>query len=329
MTTNKRSAATLATLSAMALLGTLAVPATAMAQAYPSKPVRIVVGFAPGGGVDINARLLSPRLGEFLGQSVIVENKPGAGTNIANDFVAKAAPDGYTVLMNTAAVAINMSLYKNVPFDTVRDFAAVSIFSTSPNVLVVNAAVPAKNVKEFIAYARSQPGKMNYSSAGAGTTQHLSAELLKTLTKTYIVHIPYNGSAPSLTGLVAGDVQMSFANIPAISQFVKAGKLRALALTGAKRSDQLPGVPTMKESGVDMNVDVWYGVLAPAKTPPAAVNKLAEGIAKVAREPEMVKRLVDLGAEPLGNSPEEFGKILRAEVTTWAAVVKASGAVAE
>jgi len=326
MRTNKRIPAWL---GAIALLGTFAAPTTLFAQAYPTKTVRIVVGFAPGGGVDINARMLAPKLGEFLGQSVIVENKPGAGTNIANDYVAKAAPDGYTLLINTAAVAINMSLYKNVPFDTLRDFAAVSIFSTSPNVLVVNAAVPARNVKEFIALARSQPGRMNYSSAGAGTTQHLSAELFKTLTKTYIVHIPYGGSAPSLTGLVAGDVQMSFANIPAISQFVKAGKLRALALTGAKRSDQLPGVPTMRESGVNMNVDVWYGVLAPAKTPAAVVSKIAEGIAKVARDPDIAKRLVALGAEPLGNSPEEFGKILRAEVATWAAVVKASGAVAE
>lgn len=326
MRTNKRIPVWL---GAIVLLGTFAAPATLFAQAYPTKTVRIVVGFAPGGGVDINARLLAPKLSEFLGQSVVVENKPGAGTNIANDFVARSAPDGYTLLINTAAVAINMSLYKSVPFDTLRDFAAVSIFSTSPNVLVVNAAVPAKNVKEFIALARSQPGRMNYSSAGAGTTQHLSAELFKTLTKTYIVHIPYGGSAPSLTGLVANDVQMSFANIPAISQFVKAGKLRALALTGAKRSDQLPGVPTMRESGVNMNVDVWYGVLAPAKTPTAVVSKIADGIARAARDPDIAKRLVALGAEPLGNSPEEFSKILRAEVATWAAVVKASGAVAE
>ena len=328
MKLNKHLPATLAALNVLGLIGALAVPATSFAQAWPAKPIRLVIGFAPGGGVDINARLLAPKLSEIIGQSVIVENKPGAGTNIANDIVAKAAPDGYTMLMNTAAVAINMSLYKSVPFDTLRDFAAVSIFSTSPNVLVVSSAIPAKTVKEFIALARSQPGTLNYSSAGAGTTQHLSGELLKTLTKTYIVHSPYSGSAPSLTALVAGDVQMSFANIPAISQQVKAGKLRALALTGAKRSDMLPGVPTMKESGIDMNVDVWYGVLVPAKTSTEIVHKLADGIGKVAREPDMKKRLLDLGAEPLGNTPEEFSKILTAEVATWAKVVKASGASA-
>ena len=292
----------------LALLMALAAPITALAQTYPTKPVRIILGFTPGGGVDINARLMAPKLSEYLGQQVLVENRPGAGTNIANELVAKAAPDGYTLLMNTAAVAINMSLYKKVGFDTLRDFAAVTMFSTSPNVMVVNAKVPARNVAEFLELARSQPGKLNYSSAGSGTTQHLAGELLKTLTKTSLTHIPYKGSAPSLTALVAAEVQLSFANIPAISAHVKAGRLRALALTGAKRSDLMPDVPTMKESGVNMEVDVWYGVLAPAATPRPIINRLAEQIARVAHDPEIKKRLIDLGAEPLGNKPCPSGK---------------------
>jgi tripartite-type tricarboxylate transporter receptor subunit TctC len=316
-------------LCALLALPALAASQAVLAQNYPTKPIRLVIGFTPGGGVDINARLLAPKLTEYLGQQVIVENKPGAGTNIANEHVAKSAPDGYTLLMNTAAVAINMSLYKNVPYDALRDFAAVSVFSVSPNVMVVPASLPVKSPAEFIALARAQPGKLNYSSAGAGTTQHLSGELLKTLTKISIQHVPYKGSGPSLTALVAGEVQLSFANIPAISQHVKSGKLRALALTGAKRSEQLPGVPTLKEGGINMDVDVWYGVLAPAKTPPAIVNRLSQEIARAAKAPDVNKRLIDLGAEPRGTSAEEFAKMLRAEVATWAEVVKASGATAE
>ena len=310
-------------------LAALAVPAGAMAQSYPAKPIRLVVGFAPGGGVDINARLLAPKLSEYLGQQVVVENRPGAGTNIANELVAKAPPDGYTLLINTAAVAINMSLYRNLPFDTLRDFAAVSMFSESPNVLVVHASVPVKSVKELIALARANPGKLNYSSAGAGTTQHLSGELFQVRTKTKMVHVPYRGSAPSLTALIGGEVDLSYANIPAIFQHVKSGRLRPLALTGARRSELLPGAPTMKESGVDMNVVVWYGVLAPAATPKDIVAKLGENIAKVARSPDIRQRLLDQGAEPVGNTPEEFAKILRAEVALWGEIVKLSGAKAD
>ena len=316
-------------LCALLALPALAASQAVLAQSYPTKPIRIVIGFTPGGGADINGRLLAPKLSEYLGQQVIVENKPGAGTNIANEHVAKSAPDGYTLLLNTAAVVINMSLYKSVSYDAIRDFAAVSVFSVSPNVMVVPASLPARNPAEFIALARAQPGKLNYSSAGAGTTQHLSGELLKTITKISIQHVPYKGSGPSLTALVAGEVQMSFANIPAISQHVKSGKLRALALTGAKRSDQLPDVPTLKEGGINMDVDVWYGVLAPAKTPPAIVNRLSQEIARAAKSPDISKRLIDLGAEPRGTTAEEFTKLLRSELVTWAEVVKASGATAE
>ena len=319
---------TLTPVLSLALLAPLALSQPVLAQNFPTKPVRIILGFTPGGGVDINARLAAPKLGEILGQQIIVENKPGAGTNIANEFVAKAAPDGYTVLMTTAAVAINMSLYKKVNYDALRDFAPVGMFSASPNVLVVSAGLPAKNVAEFLALARSQPGKLNFSSAGAGTTQHLSGELLNTLTKIKVTHIPYKGSSPALTAVISGEVQLSFANIPAISAHVKSGKLRALALTGGRRNDQLPDVPTLKESGVNMDVEVWYGVFAPSATPRAIVNRLSEAFAKTAHSPEISKRLLELGAEPRGMNADDFTKLFRAEVTTWADVVKASGASA-
>ncbi len=304
-----------------------ATASTAPAQNYPSKPIRLVVGFTPGGGVDINARLLASKLTEYLGQQVIVDNRPGAGTNIANEYVAKAPADGYTLLINTAAVAINMSLYKKVPFDTLRDFAPISVFSMSPNILVVHASVPVKNVKELVALAKSKPGQLNFSSAGSGTTQHLSGELFKLRTKTDIVHVPYKGSAPSLTALISGEVDLSFANIPAIFHHVKSGKLRPLATTGPKRAALMPGVPTMKESGISgVEVVVWYGVLAPANTPRDAVSTLSGAIIKATRAPDIKQRLLDQGAEPVGNTPEEFGKLLREEVAKWAEVVKVSGA---
>ena len=314
----------------LALLLLLAGATSVLAQAYPTRPVRLVVGFTPGGGVDINARLLAPKLGEYLGQQVIVENKPGAGTNIANEFVAKSAPDGYTLLINTAALAINMSLYRDLPFDALRDFAPVSVFSESPNVLVVNAKLPAHNLKELLALARGAPGKLNYSSAGVGTTQHLAAELLKLRTGTFIAHIPYKGTAPSLTGLIAGEVDLSFANIPAIQAHLKTGRLRALATAARQRDPQLPDVPTMSEAGVEgVDVVVWYGVLAPAGTQSEIVGTLARAIARAARDSEVRKRMLEQGAAPVGNTPEEFAKLLRAEVARWAEVVKVSGARAE
>jgi len=302
----------------------------AFAQTYPSKPIRMVVGFPPGGGVDINARLLGPKLTEYLGQQIIVENRPGAGTNIANELVARAAPDGYTLLINTAALVINMSLYKKVAYDAVRDFAPLSLFSMAPNILVVHASVPVKSVKEFVALAKSSPGKLNYSSAGAGTTQHLAGELFNLRAGTKIVHVPYKGSAPSITALISGEVDLTYANIPAISAHVKAGRLRPLANLGPKRSDQLPEVPTMREAGIKgVEVVVWYGVLAPAATPRDIVAKLADAIARAARSPDTSQRLQDLGAEPVGNTPEEFGKLLREELVRWAEVVKVSGARAD
>jgi tripartite-type tricarboxylate transporter receptor subunit TctC len=307
----------------------LTFPAPAVfAQAYPTKPIRLVVGFTPGGGVDINARLLQPKITEYLGQSLVVDNRPGAGTNIANEHVARSAPDGYTLLINTAALAINLSLYRKVPYEA-RDFSPVSLFSMSPNILVVHPSVPVKTAKDLIAFAKARPGQLNFSSAGSGTTQHLSGELFNLRTGTKIVHIPYKGSAPSLTALVSGEVEMTFANIPAISAHVKAGRLRSVANLGPKRSAQLPEVPTMAEAGVKgVEVVVWYGIFAPAATPPEVVGRLAEAIGRAARSPDIRQKLEGLGAEAVGNTPQEFSKLFQEEVARWAEVVKVSGAQA-
>src|SRR3954469_555754 len=272
----------------------------ACAQSSPTRPVRFVVGFTPGGGVDINARLLAAKMSESLGQQVVVENKPGAGTNIAAEYVAKSTPGGYTLFSNSAAFAITLALYRQPPY-ALRDFAPVSVFSESVNLLVVSAALPAKNVQELIALAKAKPKSLNYSSAGSGTTQHLAAELFKLRSGTDIVHIPYKGSAPALTALIAGEVQLSFSNTVAIHQHVKSGRLRALAVAGAKRTDVLPDVPTMKQAGVEgVEVPLWFGLLAPAGTPRDVVALLASNVAKAARSPDLHQRLLDQGADPVG-----------------------------
>jgi len=299
------------------------------AQTYPSHPVRIVIGFTPGGGVDINARLLAAKLSEQIGQQFVVENKPGAGTNIANEYVAKSAPDGYTLLFNSAAFAINLALYRNPPY-ALKDFAPVSVFSESVNLLVVSASLPAHNIKELVAMAKEKPGSLNYSSAGAGTSQHMAAELFKLRTGTNIVHVPYKGSAPALTALIAGEVQLSFSNTVAIHQHVKSGRLRALAVAGPKRTDVLPDVPTMKEAGVEgVEVPLWFGLLAPAGTPREIVQLLATNVAKAARSKDLHQKMIDQGADPVGNTPDEFQRQLEREVASWMEVVKVSGAKAE
>jgi tripartite-type tricarboxylate transporter receptor subunit TctC len=301
----------------------------AAAQSFPSRPVRFIVGFTPGGGVDINARLLAAKLSELLGQQIVVENKPGAGTNIANEYVAKSAPDGYTLLFNSAAFAINLALYRNPPY-ALKDFAPVSVFSESVNLLVVSSSLPARSLQDLVALAREKPGGLNYSSAGAGTTQHLTGELFKLKTGTSIVHVPYKGSAPALTALIAGDVQLSFSNTVAINQHVRSGRLRALAVAGAKRTELMPEVPTIREAGVEgVEVPLWFGLLAPAGTPREAVQVLASGVAKAARSPDLRTKLADQGADPVGNSPEDFAKMLREDVAKYAEVVRISGARAE
>jgi tripartite-type tricarboxylate transporter receptor subunit TctC len=305
------------------------VSSLAMAQSYPSRPVRLVVGFPPGGGTDITARMLAPKLSEYLGQQFVVENRPGATTNIASDLVAKSAPDGHTLLFTTSALAINMSLYKNLTFDALRDFAPISVFAESPNLLVAHQSA-GTSVRELLAQAKAKPGSMNYSSAGSGTTQHLAGELFKARTGATIVHIPYKGTAASLTAVIAGEVHFSFANVPAILGHVRGGRIRALAVLAPKRSDLMPDVPTMKEAGVDgVEVPVWYALLAPAATPPEVVKMLGDATVRAARSPDLRQKLVDQGAEPVGSTPDEFAKLLRDEVARWAEVVKISGAKAE
>ena len=276
-----------------------------LAQPYRGRPDKLLVGFTPGGGVDINARLLASRLSEIFGQQVVIENRPGAGTNIANEAAAKAAPDGYTLLFSSPAVAINMSLYKHPPYDALRDFTPVSVFSESTNVLVVPASLPVRSVQELVELARTKPGALNYSSAGSGTTQHLAGELFKLRTGTKIVHIPYKGSAPSITALVAGDVQLSFVNPVAIGQHVKSGRLRALAVAGAKRSALMSEIQTMKEAGVEgVEVALWYGLLAPSATPRAIVTALANGVIAAANTAAIKQRLLNQRAKPVGSTPE-------------------------
>jgi tripartite-type tricarboxylate transporter receptor subunit TctC len=298
-------------------------------QSYPSRPVRVVVGFPPGGGTDILARVLSPRLSEYLGQPFVVENRPGATTNIASDLVAKSPPDGHTLLFTTSALAINMSLYKNLPFDALRDFAPISVFAESPNLLVAHSSAGA-SVKELLAQAKAKPGAMNYSSAGSGTSQHLAGELFKARTGTYIVHIPYKGTAASLTAVIAGEVHFSFANVPAILGHVRGGRLKALAILAPKRSDLMPDVPTMEEAGVaGVEVPVWYALLGPAALPRDILKTLNDATVRAARSSDLRQKLVEQGADPVGNTPEEFSKLLREEVAKWAEVVKVSGAKAE
>jgi tripartite-type tricarboxylate transporter receptor subunit TctC len=310
---------------ALAILLTLHA-ASALAQAYPTRTIRMIVGFTPGGGTDIMARLIASKLPEVLGQPVVVENRPGAATNIANEMVARSAPDGYTLLVGTSVVAINMALYKKLPYDTVRDFAPVSLFAEAPNVVVVSNKLTARTLQELVRLARAKPGVLNYSSAGSGTSQHMSGELLKLRTGTDIVHVPFKGTAPSLTAVMGGDVDISFANIPAIIQHVKAGRLRPLALSGERRSELMPEVPTIAEAGVPGGtVGVWYGVLAPSATPREIVETLATAIIKIAHSPEMKQRLAEQGAEAVGSTPEAFGNLLREEVARWTEVVNAAG----
>jgi tripartite-type tricarboxylate transporter receptor subunit TctC len=303
--------------------------AASSAQNYPNRAVRVLVGFPPGGGTDILARVLTPQLSAQLGQPFVVENRPGATTNIASDLVAKSAPDGYTLLFTTSSLAINASLYKNLTYDALRDFAPVSVFAESPNLLVAHSSAGA-NVKELLAQAKAKPGAMNYSSAGAGTSQHLAGELFKARTGVNIAHIPYKGTAASLTAVIAGEVQFSFANVPAILGHVRSGRIRALAVLAPKRSELMPEVPTMEEAGVkDVIVPVWYALLAPAATPREIVKTLNDATVRAARSPELKQKLVEQGADPVGNSSEEFSKMLREEVARWAEIVKVSGAKAE
>ena len=304
------------------------VTALAHAQTYPTKPIRLVVPFPPGGATDILARDVAQKLTEAWGQSVIVDNRPGAGGNIGSELVAKSAPDGYTLEMGTVGThAINASLYAKMPYDHVKDFTPVILVAGVPNVLVVNPAVPANSVAELVAYAKANPGKLNFASSGNGTSIHLSGELFKVMAGVQITHIPYKGSAQALQDLLAGQVQLMFDNLPPSLPQIKAGKLRALAVTSATRAPALPDVPTLAESGLPgFEASSWFGILAPAGTPAPIVAKLNAEIAKYLATPEAKEKLLKQGANPAGGTPEDFAKHIAAETAKWAKVVKDSGA---
>ena len=301
------------------------------AQGYPSQPIKLIVPFTAGGTTDILARTIGQKLGESLRQPVIVDNRPGAGGNIGADLVAKAKPDGYTLVMGTIGTqSINASLYSKMPYDSAKDFAPITLVAIVPNVLVVNPTVPAKSVAELIALAKSKPGALNFASSSTGGSPHLSGEMFKQMAGVDIAHVPYKGSAPAITDLLGGQVQLMFDNLPSALPQVKAGKLRALAVTSARRSPAAPDLPTIAEAGVPgYEVDSWFGILAPAGTPREIVNKLNAEIVKILQMPDVKERLSEQGAVPVGDTPEHFAEHIRKETVKWAKVVKASGARAD
>lgn len=303
--------------------------ATMLAQAqttYPTRAVRLIVPSSPGGGTDISARILAPQLTQFLGQQVVVENRPGAGTMIGGEAVARAAPDGYTLLMGISTLAINPAMYKKVPYDALKDLAPISQAVALSNVLVIHPSLPSRNLKEFIAFAKARPGQINFASAGVGTSPHLSMELFLVLANLKMLHVPYKGSGPGVTDLLAGHVPVMMPNMLSAQPHIKSGRLRALGVTGTKRAPGADDIPTIAEAGVPGYEAVqWYGVLAPAGTPRDIIGKLHTGVVRALQNPDVRKRLMNDGAEPVGSSPAEFADYLRAETEKWAKVIKAAG----
>jgi len=308
--------------------GAAALPAAsriARAQAYPTRPVRIIVGYAAAGGTDITARLIGRWLSERLGQQFIVENRPGANSNVATEAVVRAA-DGYTLLMVSAACAINATLYDKLNFNFIRDIAPVAAIISSPNVMEVNPSFPARSVPEFIAYAKANPGKVNFASGGNGTGQHVSGELFKMMTGVNMVHVPYRGGAPAVTDLLGGQVQVYFGVLSASIEYIKSGKLRALAVTTAMRSPALPDVPVVADFVPGFEASDWFGIVAPKNTPAEVVNKLNREINASLADPMMKTRLADMGGTTFAGSPADFGRLVVEETGKWAKVVKFSGA---
>ena len=298
-----------------------------MAQgSYPTNPVRIIVPYPAGGTTDIIARIAANQLTERLKQSFIVENRAGASGAIGAQAVARSAPDGYTLVMGTASShGINSALQKNLPYDAVKDFAPITVVASTPNVIIANPNVPAKTLAELIALAKAQPGKINFGSTSAGGSPHMSAELLKVMAGIDMTHVPYKGAAPMLTDLVGGQVQIGFDNLPSSMAFIKSGKLRALAVTTAKRWPGAPELPTVAESVPGYEVSGWFGLLAPAGTPKEILNKIQSAVAEAVRSPEVAKQLRDQGAEPVANSPDQFAQEIKADVEKWRKVANATG----
>jgi tripartite-type tricarboxylate transporter receptor subunit TctC len=312
------------------MAGVVALPAvSAFAQTYPSRPVRWIVGFAPGGATDLIARMMGQWLSERLGQSFVIENRPGAGSNIGTEAAVNAAADGYTLLLTAPANAVNATLYDKLNYNFLRDIAPVASISREPNVMVVNPATPARSVPEFIAYAKANPGAINMASSGNGTSVHVAGELFKLMTGVRMQHVPYRGAAPAITDLLAGQVQVMFASMPSSIEYIRTGKLRALAVTTAARSPALPDLPTIGDDVAGFEASSVYGVGAPRKTPAEIVAKLNAEINAVLVDPKAKARLAELGGTVLSGSPADFGKLLAEETEKWGQVVRAANIKAE
>jgi tripartite-type tricarboxylate transporter receptor subunit TctC len=315
-----------------AVCATLAVllsfPLLAAEQAYPSKPIRLVVPFPAGGSLDVVARAIGQKLTEAWGQPVVIDNRPGAGGNIGADLVAKSAPDGYTILEGALSThAVNVSLYAKMPYDPIKDFAPITLVAVTPNVLVLNASYPVNSVPELLAYARANPGKLSFGSGSNGSAGHLAGELFKTEAGVDMVHIPYKGGAPALQALLAGDTQLMFDNLANSAAQIKAGKLKALAVTTAKRSSLMPELPTLSETGLPgFDIYTWWGFMAPAGTPKEIVAKWNAEVTRILNSPEMKAFFAQQGAEPAPDSPEQFAALIRSEISKYAKIVKQSGA---
>ena len=292
------------------------------AQPYPNHVVRIILPYPPGGSMDALGRMVFDRVSQALGQQFVIDYRPGASGNIGSEIAARSAPDGHTLLLNTLPFVVNPSLYKKMPFDTIKDFAPISLLATSPFVLVVHPSVPAKTVAEFIALAKKQSGKLNYSSAGVGTNLHVAAELFKNLTKTEILHVPYKGGGAALIATVGGEADLSFIGIQPAFPHIQSNKLRALGITTAKRAPSLPDLPSISETVPGYEFSSWWGLLAPAATPPAIVQLLSEQIAKAARAPEIAKRFEQDGVDAVAGTPAQFAASIKSDIARWAKVIK-------
>ena len=300
---------------------------TASAQSFPTKPIKIVVPFPAGGTVDFFARVISTKLSEALGQSVLVENRAGAGGNIAAEAVAKAAPDGYTLLMGSEIIAINTSLYSKIGYDPVKDLAPITLVGTVPNILIVHPSLPVNSVNDLIALAKKTPGKISFASTGQGTSTHLSSELFKLMANVDMLHIPYKGGPPAIADLISGQVNMMFINMPTGITHVRSGKAKIIAVSSIKRVSQLPDVPTVDQAGVKgFETSAWSGLYAPAGTPVDIINRLNAEVVKILKQPSVREQLMAQGAEPVGDSPEEFSRFTLAEISKWAKIIKVSGA---
>jgi len=318
-------------LISIAIVSLLVLTMQATAEHYPDRVVRIVNPYPPGGSVDVMARILAQKLSDNLGQQFIVENRSGGGGNTGSDYVAKAEPDGYTLLFTAPGpLTVNQTLYTKLAFDPAKDFAPIALFATAPIVLMVNPAVPANNVQELIALAKKEPGKINFASAGNGTTNHLSGELFKSRANIDIVHVPYRGAGPAMNDIVGGHVQMFFDLMPVVLPQIATGKVRALANAGAKRPSALPDVPTIAEQGLaGFDASSWYGLVAPARTPEPVLAKLRDEVAKALKAPDMIARIHELGSEPGTVFGSDFGAFMAAETRKWADVIRTSGAKAD